>query len=179
MEIPPDTKDWTWVLHRQCPECGLDTRDVARERVAGMLRDNAAQWGDVLNAPNVRDRPSPIVWSPLEYACHVRDACRVYDERLHLMLVDDDPLFQNWDQDATAVANAYGAQDPGTVAVDLESAANTLADHFDAVTDAEWDRTGSCSDGAQFTVASLGRYFIHDVVHHMYDVTGRRYDANH
>jgi hypothetical protein len=23
--IIPDTKDWTWVLDRPCPECGLDT----------------------------------------------------------------------------------------------------------------------------------------------------------
>jgi hypothetical protein len=22
--ITPDTKDWTWVLERACPECGFD-----------------------------------------------------------------------------------------------------------------------------------------------------------
>jgi DinB superfamily len=178
VEIPPDTKDWTWVLHRQCPECGLDTRDVHRDDVAAMLRDNAADWMDVLERPNVRDRPSPIVWSPLEYACHVRDACRVYNGRLRLMLTQDDPLFENWDQDATAVADQYGEQAPGAVAVELLSAAHALADHFDAVVGDEWDRTGTRSDGAQFTVESLGRYFVHDVAHHIYDVTSRRYDIS-
>jgi len=24
MPIMPDTKDWTWVLRRACPECGFD-----------------------------------------------------------------------------------------------------------------------------------------------------------
>jgi hypothetical protein len=178
VEIPPDTKDWTWVLHGQCPECGLDTRQVTREAVAPMLRDNAVRFGDVLQRPNVRERPSPIVWSPLEYACHVRDACRVYDERLRLMVNEDDPLFQNWDQDATAVAEHYWEQDPDTVAAELQVAAQTLADHFDAVGEDQWDRTGTRSDGARFTVESFARYFIHDVVHHMYDVTGRRFDVS-
>ena len=27
--ITPDTKDWTWVLERPCPECGFDPATVA------------------------------------------------------------------------------------------------------------------------------------------------------
>ena len=23
--VPPDTKDWTWVLERPCPDCGFAT----------------------------------------------------------------------------------------------------------------------------------------------------------
>jgi hypothetical protein len=34
------------------------------------------------------------------------------------------------------------------------------------------DLTGARSDGAQFTVESFARYFIHDPIHHLYDVTG-------
>ena len=51
-----------------------------------MLRDNAATWRSVLTSPAVAQRPSSDVWSALEYACHVRDVCRLYDERLVLML---------------------------------------------------------------------------------------------
>jgi hypothetical protein len=47
------------------------------------------------------------------------------------------------------------------------------ADGFASVTGAQWERTGSRSDGAHFTVESFGRYFIHDPIHHLYDVTGR------
>jgi hypothetical protein len=28
------------------------------------------------------------------------------------------------------------------------------------------------SNGSEFTVESLGRYHLHDVVHHLHDVTG-------
>ena len=173
VEIVPDTKDWTWVLERACPECGLEAGTVPRERVAGMLLENAAAWQDVLTGPgDVRERPAPNVWSPLEYACHVRDVCRLYDERLELMLTQDDPTFPNWDQDETAVAERYGEQDPSQVAAELSQAAGVLAGHFDQVSGPLWDRTGQRSDGASFTVESFARYFIHDVVHHLHDVGG-------
>jgi hypothetical protein len=175
MEITPDTKDWTWVLQRACPDCGLDTRTVARASIGAMVRDNAAGWAAVLARPGTGRRPAPQTWSPLEYACHVRDTLRVFDGRLQLMLTETDPLFPNWDQDATAVADRYGEQDPATVEADLRAAAGVIADRFDRVEDQQWDRTGRRSDGAAFTVESFGRYFIHDPVHHLYDVTGRRH----
>jgi len=66
--------------------------------VSRMLRDIAAAWVAVLEQPdNVHKRPSPGVWSPLEYACHVRDVFRLYDHRLQRMLLEDAPLFPNWD----------------------------------------------------------------------------------
>ena len=131
--IIPDTKDWTWVLRRPCPECGFDTSAFSRDEVATLLRDNAAQWEPVLRRPDVRQRPEPAVWSPLEYACHVRDVFTLYDHRLGLMLTQDDPLYPNWDQDETAVAGRYGEQDPEQVLAELRAAAGALAAHFDLV----------------------------------------------
>jgi hypothetical protein len=173
--IVPDTKDWTWVLERTCAECGFDTRTVQRAAIPALIRENAASWRAVLGGQQaVRERPAPDVWSTLEYACHVRDVFRIFDQRLQLMLTQDGPLFANWDQDATAVADRYGEQDPAIVADELEQAANVIAARFDTVTGDEWARTGSRSDGAQFTVESFARYLSHDPVHHLYDVTGIR-----
>jgi DinB superfamily len=173
MTIIPDTKDWTWVLGRPCPECGFDTSVFPREAVGGMLTANASAWQDQLTGPgDVRTRPAPGKWSGVEYGCHVRDAIRLYDYRLDLMLTQDDPLFPNWDQDETAIASSYTAQDPAEVAAELSVAAAALAGHFDSVTGDQWQRTGRRSDGASFTVETFARYFIHDPVHHLYDVTG-------
>ena len=33
MAITPDTKDWTWVLQRPCPECGFNTQGFPVEAV--------------------------------------------------------------------------------------------------------------------------------------------------
>ena len=180
MEIIPDTKDWTWVLERPCPECGFDTRQIQRDDVPRLLRDNAAAWAGLLDGGlDVRQRPAPTVWSPLEYACHVRDVFRLFDERLQRMLTEDDPLYANWDQDATAVAERYGEQDPASVSVELHEAAERLARRFEGVRGEAWHRTGRRSDGAQFTVQTFGRYLIHDPIHHLYDVTGERYGDVH
>jgi hypothetical protein len=56
------------------------------------------------------------------------------------------------------------------VAEDLLAAAAALADSFDAVTGDQWSRTGLRSDGVHFTVDTFGRYFIHDPIHHLWDV---------
>jgi hypothetical protein len=171
--IVPDEKDWTWVLRRPCPECGLDTSSFAREDIPAMILANAAAWREPLAATDATRRPRPDKWSPLEYGCHVRDVLKLYDYRLTLMLTEDDPLYPNWDQDETAIADRYDTQDPATVADELAAAAEEIAARFGAVSGGQWDRQGRRSDGAVFTVETFARYFVHDPVHHLYDVTGR------
>ena len=83
------------------------------------------------------------MWSPLEYACHVRDVFRLFDHRLGLMLTEDDPLFANWDQDETAVSERYGEQDPAVVAAELAAAAEAIATSFAAVDGEQWERRGT------------------------------------
>ncbi len=170
MAIEPDTKDWTWVLERPCPECGFVASAFPRDDVGAMVRANAREWQRLLVLPEVAVRSVSDRWSTLEYACHVRDVFRLYDERLARMLAEDDPEFANWDQDAAAITDRYGEQDPGVVAEELGVAGDALATRFDAVTGAEWERTGRRSDGADFTVESFARYFVHDPIHHLHDV---------
>jgi len=171
-EIVPDAKNWTWVLQRPCPECDFDTRMFPHEATGQLLRENAAAWPAVLAAPDARDRLHVDKWSALEYACHVRDTSRIYLYRLGLMLTEDDPLFPNWDQDASAIEGRYHEQDPAVVAAELAAAAEELATAFDGVTEKQWRRKGRRSDGANFTVETFARYFIHDPIHHLWDVTG-------
>ena len=170
MSIEPDTKDWTWVLERRCPECGFDAPAVDRDDLAERLRASARPWPQVLADPDCAVRPADNIWSPLEYACHVRDVHRLFEQRLGLILTEDDPQFANWDQDATAVESRYQEQDPQTVARELVEAAEAVADEYAAVTGDQWARRGRRSDGAVFTADALGRYHLHDVVHHLYDV---------
>lgn len=171
MPITPDTKNWTWVIEKPCPECGFDASTFAAEDVPALLRENAAAWPLVLARPDVRVRPDDATWSPLEYAAHVRDVFRLYDHRLALMLTEDDPLYPNWDQDETAVADRYNEQDPAAVAEELVAAGAVVADSFAGVSDEQWQRRGRRSDGVGFTVETLAKYFVHDPIHHLWDVT--------
>ena len=173
MVITPDTKNWTWVLERPCPECGFAASGVSFEEVPDLLRANSEAWQQVLDRTDAAVRPDNFTWSALEYAAHVRDLCSVYRGRLLLMVETDGAEFDDWDQDATAVAGKYGEQDPARVAAELAAEAEATAAAFAAVTREAREQRGLRSDGTGFTVDSLGRYFLHDAVHHLWDVRPR------
>lgn len=170
MPIARDTKNWTWVIERPCPECGFDATDYLDDDIAPAILDNAGSWPAVLARATVRERPNDSTWSPLEYAAHVRDVLSVYRERLRLMVETEDPLYPNWDQDETAIAERYNHQDPASVGTQLGANAEELAAAFAALAEAQWKRVGRRSDGAGFTVSGMARYMTHDLVHHRWDV---------
>lgn len=166
----PDTKDWTWVLDERCPDCGFEAASIDRTAIAATVRDNAAFWAEVLTDPRAGDRPAASTWSATEYACHVRDVNRVFAGRIEQMLDQDDPQFANWDQDETAVTERYDLQAAADVVPDLLATAELAASWYDRVGDAQWARPGRRSNGSVFTVETLGRYHLHDLVHHRWDV---------
>ena len=168
--IIPDDKNWTWVLEAKCSDCGFDARAFDAKEAGTAIRDQVTRWVAVLQREDVRIRPHSSVWSPLEYSCHVRDVFRKFDERLALMIETDDPSFENWDQDATAVADRYGLQNPRNVSEELSAAGHALANRFDTVADSQWQRRGFRSDGSVFTIESIAKYLMHDPIHHLWDV---------
>lgn len=174
MTISPDTKNWTWVTERACPECGFDASAITLSDVPGLLRAAVALWPAILERDDVSARPDPHTWSALEYGAHVRDVVDIFAGRFARALAEEDPLLENWDQDATAVASRYSEQDPHVVADQLVAAGEALAATLEAIPASDAGRTCLRSDGSRFTVDSLARYFIHDVEHHVWDVTNAR-----
>lgn len=168
--IVPDDKDWTWVSERACRECGVDASAWEIPDLVQLVHDSALSFGEALREPGATVRSRPDTWSVLEYVCHVRDVHRTMARRLQLMLTEDDPVFENWDQDATAVEERYGEQDPVDVDVELVEAAGHVAGLYAGVTPDQYDRPGRRSNGSVFTVRTLGRYHVHDVLHHLHDV---------
>lgn len=171
----PDTSDWTWVLARPCPECGFAAASVAPADVPGLVRDAGARFAAVLARRDVRSRPTPEVWSPLEYACHVRDVCQVMGSRVELIMSGDGrtPVtFANWDQDTTALEAEYWRGDPARVSQEVRSAADSAADSFAKVRSEQWSWPALRSNGSTFTALTLGRYFVHELQHHLWDVRG-------
>ena len=113
--IEPDTKDWTWVLREPCAECGFDAADGrprrpgrAGPRQRGRLGRRAGQ------APTPR-AARRRTWSPLEYACHVRDVHRIFGERLALMLEQDEPEVRELGPGRDRGRRAVRRQDPAMV----------------------------------------------------------------
>ncbi|MHA3702017.1 DinB family protein [Jatrophihabitans sp. YIM 134969] len=170
---PPETTDWTFVIETPCAECGFDPAGVDVHHGLGeRITTAAATLARAAQAPGGSDRPAPLVWSPVEYAAHVRDTCTVFGGRVDLMRAEDGVRFPNWDQDAAAVEGRYWELDPADLAGDLTAGAAAIAARFAELGASEWAHRGLRSNGSAFTVETLAVYFLHDLEHHVHDVRG-------
>lgn len=174
--------DWAKVQDEPCPQCGFDPTAVPVDELAKAVQADGVAWGEWLTEADadpevkVRARPDTGVWSPLEYACHVRDVLALFVDRVTLALEEDDPELGWWDHEAAAVDERYNAQDPAEVAEQLTEAALDLARVLAAVPDDGWARTARRREGESFTVAGLGRFALHESRHHRADAAGELAD---
>ena len=171
---PPDDKDWTWVLERPCDDCGFEPTGIAGEALPGLIREATAAWATVLTRPedSLRERPTPTTWSPLEYACHVRDVNALFAERAGLILGGggEQVQFANWDQDATAIERRYSEAALADVAPEVAQTGEAHANAYAGITSEQLGWGALRSNGSEFTLLSLGRYGLHDLHHHLWDV---------
>ena len=157
----------------RCEECGFAYDSVAADGVPERLGGLAARYADALaGVADVRRRPAPAVWSPLEYTCHVRDVLRVQRARLDLALHTDAPEFAPMGRDELAVTAAYNSQDPAAVLIALGAAADLLATAFAALAPADLDRVGlyPWPEPTARTLLWLGQHTVHEGEHHLMDI---------
>ena len=158
----------------RCDECGFVYPTVSAARLPVRIRAAGPRFAAALDAvADPRRRPDAGVWSPLEYACHVRDVLRIQAERLDLALREDNPSFAPMGRDERVVADGYNAQDPGTVLAGLDAAAAGLARAFAGLTPAQWERTGVYHWPVvrARTMLWVGRHTVHEIEHHLLDIT--------
>lgn len=158
-----------------CAECGYDYTTVGREGIAERLREFAGRYS--LAMTQAEDRTLTAhrrdgVWSPLEYACHVRDVLAVQRERIALAQVSDEPTFTSMRREERVLEEGYNEQDPAAVADQIVARADELASTFEALDDGGWERTGvyNWPTTQVRTVEWIGRHTIHELVHHLMDI---------
>src|SRR5829696_2186399 len=115
-----------------CAECGWEYGSLD-------LREHAARFVDAFDGSG--ERPAPEVWSPLEYACHVRDVLRIQLGRVARGLVEETPSFDPMGRDERPGIYRYDAQLPDVVAREILDGAEALALVLDALRDAQLERT--------------------------------------
>ena len=148
------------MLERPCPECGFDAAAVRPRRgPEPRLRATRSAWQAVLADADVAVRPAADVWSPLEYACHVRDVHRVFDERLAADARRGRPAVRELGPGRRPRSSGgYGEQDPATVAAELVEARR--GGRASATPRVDGRRSGTArgrrSNGSVFTVDTLG-----------------------
>jgi len=158
----------------RCGECGFAYDLTAAPWAAGEIRAGAADLAAILadGTADLAARREPERWSPLEYACHVRDMLLVQRERLLAARRLDRPVAEPMGRDERAELDGYAGQDPADVARQLGDAALLLAGSLARLGDPDWDRTliYTYPERAERSLRWLAVHTVHEVRHHLADV---------
>lgn len=120
----------------------------------------------------LRRRATPDRWSPLEYACHMRDVLLVQRERLLAARRGDAPVTEPMGRDERVEHDGYLQQQPSDVARQLRDAALMFTHGLDQLGPEDWERTLTVPY-PETAVRSL-RWFavhtVHELRHHLLDI---------
>jgi catechol 2,3-dioxygenase-like lactoylglutathione lyase family enzyme len=155
-----------------CAGCGLVAADLPARGLGAQVRDEVHALGRVLEAADddaVRVRPAPDSWSALEYGVHVRDLLNVFAERIVRTLAEHEPELGWWDHEAAIADGMANESFVEAVVDDLGRNASKLSESLRMVTEEDWSRAATRRAGERFTVESMARFTLHEVVHHRVD----------
>ena len=168
----PDDRWFALVASGRCGGCDYDPSGTPPAQLPGVIVDEASRWGPVLLGAEdeaVRRRPTPTTWSALEYGAHVRDVLAVFTQRTVKMLAEPDPDLGWWDHEAAIEDGWANESEVGAVVDDLAENASRLRQALTAMPADGWARTGTRAGGEAFTIESLLRFAVHELVHHRAD----------
>jgi DinB superfamily len=160
-------------LAGRCAECGF-VYDLDRAEIVRRLNTDAeifvARVDDL--GDDARRRPAPEVWSPLEYACHVRDMLRIQRDRVDLIQREDRPTLVPMGRDERVIDDRYNEQDPAVVTRELLGAARSLCELLDSLEATGWERSGHYTYPTTElrTVEWIGNHTVHELQHHGHDI---------
>jgi DNA segregation ATPase FtsK/SpoIIIE, S-DNA-T family len=113
-----------------------------------------------------------LVWSPLEYCCHLRDVLVTQRERVVRILVEECPTVLPMHRDERAVLTRYAEEDTWRALGQLRVAADMAAWTFAPFGASQWTR--GClynhPEPATRSLGWLGRHTVHEAAHHLMDV---------
>jgi hypothetical protein len=158
----------------QCDECGFTYDEAGAPAAAATCRRLAREVADCLGrGDRDRLRPSPEVWSPLEYACHVRDVLLVQRERVLWAQWADEPAPAPMARDERVELDGYAGQDPHAVSRQLADAADLFANVLDRIDGDTWDRGivyGYPPPPTRRSLRWVAVHTVHELTHHLADI---------
>src|SRR5438477_3263125 len=161
------------VTPETCGECGFDSR-AWRVRDAVSVLGALGSWWRLAVAgvatSDLNTRPTPGVWSTLEYGLHVALVTAVLREGIGAVLAADGvPLPAPPEGRDAAASEPSGELDPTAVADDLEREGASLARLAHGAPPEAWTHVGHAPG---LTVQARAALFhaVHDATHHHMDV---------
>lgn len=156
----------------RCEECDFDGSRFDNRALTSELRALGPRWRVLIESagPDLRVRPSPEVWSAIEYAAHSRDVTALHAFGVEQALTEDEPHYPAIEADLVeTAAESYAVEQPAPVVDELEKQANRLATLAEENRGAAWTR-GLTLGTERTDVRRLLEHALHDSTHHLRDV---------
>jgi hypothetical protein len=155
-----------------CAECGFRYGETPPQQIGPAIVVGAEQVAALLGGPEVNRRREDGLWSPLEYACHLRDMLLVQRERVLLARREERPLAVPMGRDARVEHEGYAEQEPADVARQLGDAARLFANVLARLPDDQWRRTVlyTYPEPAERPLTWVAAHALHEVRHHQRDI---------
>ncbi len=112
-------------------------------------------------------------WSPGEVIVHLADTEVAWGWRIRLILAEEDPVLQPYDQDAFADRLRYSERDPFAA---LAAFAALRADHLDLLRplpEAAWERTARHAEFGSLSLRTLVQHLSHHDLDHLRQIRGK------
>ena len=167
--------DWTRIQRDPCPQCGQHPAALPPTSLGELAVASAVAWREFLLEADdtyLRTIPEPGVFSPIQYAAHVRDILRVYGDRMVLGVEQDSPTVPIFNP-PQEVFESYNRLDTKELAADLGAQAQRLAEIVENLDPSAWTRLVINDRGQYgvytFTISGLACNAVHEVHHHLLD----------
>ncbi|RDI63859.1 DinB family protein [Nocardia pseudobrasiliensis] len=157
-----------------CAECGFEYDLTLAEQVPALATEYAAEYGDLLKVDDsaLRKRPAPEVWSPLEYACHMRDVLLVQRERILAARRTTTPTVEPMGRDERVDHDGYSEQDPADVTRQLRDATLLFTGDLTRLTAEDLERTliFPFPEPTEHSLRWMAMHTLHELRHHLVDI---------
>ena len=155
-----------------CSECDFDKSKTPPREVPAALASLALAIGDSIGAipdDEIRRKPAPGVWSPLEYLGHLRESMAFHRWLIERALAEDDPLIPAVDADESVAQAKYNEADRAQLIAQFDRRIQRLADALASLDDESVTRTMTLGD-RPISVALVARSAWHECHHHHRDI---------
>jgi hypothetical protein len=156
-----------------CDVCAVGYPDIGIEHAVDVIAGLPGAVRDAVCAippERVRVRPSPNVWSVIEYVCHLRDVYVTFTIRLHRVRTEHQPALEPMLNDLRARRFRYNDRDLPATLDELAAAAAGFCDEVARTGEHDWDRVATRLPGEERSARWLVRQAMHEGVHHLDDI---------